>query len=312
MKKPSLFQRILRKREDVVEPVIPAVSTSAPAQPSEIQTQFNNALALGALRQRRNVLLPPIQPATDLRDNFALYGGAEAEMLTIDLMEGHDFEYWCANALRDMDFDDVEVTPGSGDQGVDILAEKDGLRYAIQCKRYTSDLGNSPVQEVHAGKYLYRCHVAAVISNRHFTASAVELADATGVLLWDRDWIMRYLQAKQDPSGAVLISHAPASPAPVAAEDDIDEMLPAAIDVILETKQASVSMLQRRLKLGYARSARLIDEMEELCLVGPFNGSSPRSIYLTKSQWEEMKATGTDSSLDHNLDDFDLIPEWID
>ena len=71
-----------------------------------------------------------------------------------------------------------------------------------------------------------------------------------------------------------------------------DEMLPAAVDVILETGQASVSMLQRRLKLGYARAARIVDEMEEKGIVGPFQGSKPRSILITKEQWEARKNGG--------------------
>ncbi len=79
-------------------------------------------------------------------------------------------------------------------------------------------------------------------------------------------------------------------PEPTDAELDGDEMLPAAVDVILETGQASVSMLQRRLKLGYARAARIVDEMEEKGIVGPFQGSKPRSILVTKEQWEAMKA----------------------
>ena len=72
-----------------------------------------------------------------------------------------------------------------------------------------------------------------------------------------------------------------------------DEMLPAAVDVILETKQASVSMLQRRLKLGYARAARIVDEMEEKGIVGPFQGSKPRAILITKEQWEMMRSGQT-------------------
>ncbi len=79
-------------------------------------------------------------------------------------------------------------------------------------------------------------------------------------------------------------------PEPNDAEFDGDEMLPAAVDVILETGQASVSMLQRRLKLGYARAARIVDEMEEKGIVGPFQGSKPRTILVTKEQWEAMKA----------------------
>ena len=70
---------------------------------------------------------------------------------------------------------------------------------------------------------------------------------------------------------------------------DGDEMLPAAVDVILETGQASVSMLQRRLKLGYARAARIMDGMEERGLVGPFEGSKPRQLLITREQWQAIK-----------------------
>lgn len=68
-----------------------------------------------------------------------------------------------------------------------------------------------------------------------------------------------------------------------------DELLPDAVDVILETKQASVSMLQRRLKLGYSRAARIVDQMEELGVVGPFEGSKPRQLLVTREQWQEMQ-----------------------
>ena len=70
---------------------------------------------------------------------------------------------------------------------------------------------------------------------------------------------------------------------------DYDELLPQAVDVILETNQASVSLLQRRLKLGYSRAARLVDQMEENGVVGPFQGSKPREILITKQQWQEMQ-----------------------
>ena len=68
-----------------------------------------------------------------------------------------------------------------------------------------------------------------------------------------------------------------------------DELLPAAVEVILETGQASVSMLQRRLKLGYARAARIVDEMEDKGIVGPFEGSKPRQLLITKEQWQAMQ-----------------------
>ncbi|MBQ1352004.1 MAG: DNA translocase FtsK, partial [Oscillospiraceae bacterium] len=71
--------------------------------------------------------------------------------------------------------------------------------------------------------------------------------------------------------------------------DEGDELLPAAIDVVVETGQASVSMLQRRLKLGYSRAARLVDQMEDRGIVGPFEGSKPRQLLITKEQWQEMQ-----------------------
>ena len=73
------------------------------------------------------------------------------------------------------------------------------------------------------------------------------------------------------------------------ADSNYDELLPQAVDVIFDTKQASVSMLQRRLKLGYARAARIVDQMEELGIVGPFEGSKPRQVLITKEQWQEMQ-----------------------
>ena len=86
-------------------------------------------------------------------------------------------------------------------------------------------------------------------------------------------------------------------PEPNSEEMDCDELLPAAVDVILETGQASVSMLQRRLKLGYSRAARIVDEMEEKGIVGPFAGSKPRAILVTKEQWESMRGGGQSSQM---------------
>ena len=101
-------------------------------------------------------------------------------------------------------------------------------------------------------------------------------------------------------------------PEPNAEELMGDEMLPAAVDVILETGQASVSMLQRRLKLGYARAARIVDEMEERGIVGPFKGSKPREILVTKEQWEAMKA-GEPAQLEFDdlpvEDEEEFVPE---
>ena len=110
-----------------------------------------------------------------------------------DFMEGHSFEHFCADLLRDNGYIHVSVTPGSGDQGADVIAEKDGVRYAIQCKNYASPLSNTPIQEVNAGKMMYKCHVGVVMTNSTFTPGAKALADATGVLLWDRTVLQKMM-----------------------------------------------------------------------------------------------------------------------
>ena len=71
--------------------------------------------------------------------------------------------------------------------------------------------------------------------------------------------------------------------------DDEDEMLPSAIECVVESGIASTSLLQRKLKLGYARAARIMDAMEEKGIIGPFEGSKPRQVLISKERWIEMK-----------------------
>lgn len=104
-----------------------------------------------------------------------------------DLMEGHEFEKYCAQLLKKCGFQDVEVTRGSGDYGIDILAEKDGVTYAIQCKCYNAPVGVKAVQEAYAGRDYYDRMVGAVLTNQHFTQPAVEAAGKLKILLWDRE-----------------------------------------------------------------------------------------------------------------------------
>lgn len=107
----------------------------------------------------------------------------------IDLMDGRDFEYYCAELLRQRGFQEVAVTKGSGDYGIDILAEKDGISYAIQCKCHAAPVGVKAVQEAYAGRDYYDCMVGAVLTNQYFTQPAVEAAKKLKILLWDRGYL---------------------------------------------------------------------------------------------------------------------------
>ena len=112
----------------------------------------------------------------------------------MDLMEGHEFEYYCADLLRRAGFLEVEVTRGSGDYGVDILAERDGVTYAVQCKRYDGPVGVKAVQEAYAGRDYYDRMVGAVMTNQYFTRPAVEVARKLKILLWDRVYLESMLE----------------------------------------------------------------------------------------------------------------------
>ena len=118
----------------------------------------------------------------------------------------------------------------------------------------------------------------------------VGFVKANGAAQYDESVIDKIEQAVAEKEKGGKGASSGAAPEPVA--DEGDELLPAAIDVVMETGQASVSMLQRRLKLGYSRAARIVDEMEQRGIVGPFEGSKPRQLLITREKWEEIKMRG--------------------
>ena len=113
-------------------------------------------------------------------------------------MDGFQFEHYCADLLLRNGFSKAEVTQASGDYGIDIKAEKDGVTYGIQCKYYTDKVGNHAVQEAYSGSQFYHCMVAAVMTNCTFTQHAKETAAANNVLLWDKDKLAEFEAAAQD------------------------------------------------------------------------------------------------------------------
>lgn len=117
-----------------------------------------------------------------------------AEQYTdFDNMTGVEFEKFAAHILSQNNFINIKMTPASGDHGVDILAEKDNVTYAIQCKCYSSNIGNSAVQQAHTGKSLYHRDIAVVLTNQYFTQQAKDEAKELHVKLWDRDTLNNML-----------------------------------------------------------------------------------------------------------------------
>lgn len=117
----------------------------------------------------------------------------------------YEFEKECARILNKKGFN-ARATKGSGDQGVDVLAEKNNIKIAIQCKQYSKPVGNKAVQEVIAGKNFYNAQYAAVVSNASFTPSARKLAAKCGVILLDvrmLDNLEEYLKIADKPQSTI-------------------------------------------------------------------------------------------------------------
>lgn len=114
----------------------------------------------------------------------------EMGMDEVDQMSGREFEEWVAQLYRKLGYT-VQLTPQSNDFGADLIVKREGKMSAIQTKRYKNKVGVKAVQEIVAAKPHYKAHEAFVVTNNYFTAPAQKLAKANGVILIDRDGIMK-------------------------------------------------------------------------------------------------------------------------
>lgn len=109
-----------------------------------------------------------------------------------ELMSGHEYEHYVAGLIRQQGWA-AQVTSGSGDHGADIIAEKDGIRVAIQCKLYSSAVGNKSVQEAFSAQGFYDCHKSCVVTNNTFTNAARKAAYKLNVSLLHHDKLCDFL-----------------------------------------------------------------------------------------------------------------------
>jgi restriction system protein len=211
--------------------------------------------------------------------------------------DGHAFESWVAAALSSFGWE-AKVTAASGDQGIDVIATRDGRTLGLQCKLYSCPIGNKAVQEAHAGKAFYGAERVGVLSNATFTNSARDLATATGVLLLSHHDIPQLFEkafpdtaAKTAVSSEREGSYKFFSPdqlmrtameeraklfggylfdgQPPGENDPETQLYRKAVQIVAASRKASVSYLQRQLRVGYNSTARLIERMEKEGLVGP-------------------------------------------
>jgi len=128
------------------------------------------------------------EPAVEFVMSFALDWVDESQTCEDQPENGIDFEHWCARKIEEQGWI-VVVSKASGDQGVDVIANRDTVSVAVQCKRYSSPIGNKAVQEAFAGAKHYCADLAVVIGTGGFTKAAQDLASTTNVVLIDADMI---------------------------------------------------------------------------------------------------------------------------
>lgn len=133
---------------------------------------------LGEVRQCLNQCIDIV-----LNNNM---GETTGQRVDISLLDPNEYEHFCADLLEKIGWD-TRVTQASGDQGIDVLAKKDGFLLALQCKKYSSPVGNKAVQEAFSGGTFYEAKAFAVVSPVEYTSSAKELANSLGVLLLHHD-----------------------------------------------------------------------------------------------------------------------------
>jgi restriction endonuclease Mrr len=200
--------------------------------------------------------------------------------LYIDNLSGNEFEEYLVNLFENLGYN-VEHTPASNDYGADLVVSKGSERTVIQAKRYSNTVGISSVQEVIGAKNYYQATKCLVVTNNYFTPNAIELAKCNDVELWDRDILIEKALLSVNPkfneNPSILMDEVKH----ITLGHYDDELLPQSIQLVVNEQMASISLLQRKLKIGYARAARIIDEMEERGVIGGYEGSKPRKVLLS-------------------------------
>ena len=272
--------------------------TNSGEQPWLLQSAFD--------RQTRAVNGVWVSPrdATRVADYFAPAGTVTTGTLVeLDSLSGVEFEEAMQAILRDRGWQ-LDLTAITGDFGADLIGRgPDGATWVIQAKRWKGSVGIEAVQQVLGAQAYYQSQKALLVTTAPLTKAAIELAERTHVTVWTRADVIPMFTALRERS--ILVhrlypSHPSGSKtaAPEFAPDGpevADPLFWDAVRIVAEGGQASTSLLQRRMRIGYTRAAQLIDTMESRGYVGPAEGSRSREVFITPDELRQLDTNTFDA-----------------
>lgn len=206
------------------------------------------------------------------------------------LTDGYAFEAYIADLLLKNGYSKASPTQKSGDFGADVIAEKDGVRYAIQCKLYSQPVGNKAVGEILAGMQYYNCHVGVVATNNTFTKAAIEIAQKSNVLLWDRSVLLKMAPIPSPEhfnsyQSSYRLRHNLQSE-----ECSDNELYLHAVECALEKGKVSIGSLQRELGIKFNCAFAIVEKMEKNGIIDCSDESTYRHTLISNEKWIEIKS----------------------
>ncbi len=228
-------------------------------------------------------------------DYFAPSGSFTIGALNeLDSLSGIEFEETLRIILRDKGWQ-LDLTAVTGDFGADLIGRgPDGASWVIQAKRWKGSVGIEAVQQVLGAQAYYQSQKMLLVTTAPLTKAALELAERTHVTVWTREEVLPLFTSLRERQIATHRLHQHSikprevdTPTFATGEaSEIDGLFWNSVNIIVESKQASISLLQRRMRIGYTRAAQIIDTMESRGYIGPADGVHPRKVYLSDEQYQ--------------------------
>ena len=209
-----------------------------------------------------------------------------ADMDALDRMTGIEFEHALAQLFTDLGYGAV-VTQASRDYGADVVLSRGGQKIVVQAKRYVGTLGLDAVQEATAARLHYGAVRAIVVTTSAFTGPAQNLAQTTGVELWDRQRLNEELASVAERRKSVAVPEKGAD-AELDGGRRLDALFARSARMVAAEGAVSVSLVQRKFNVDYSRAERMVDQLADYRVIGGYQGSKSREVLMNLPDVDDL------------------------